>query len=190
MQTQSRRCRPSDGVRSRWSGFRVQGTADSPPSATGQGEPSNGAPDQRLESLPRVNASGRTVPIPRSWASLLPSCGRLARARRSFAPARHPSRHTRGRRRCARERAGDHRDAAGGPDDRRHPARARLRRRAEPRGRVPEAAGHRAADRPGARRGGDDHAPRACDGARRAVGGSELARAALARRSAWRPRRP
>ena len=34
---------PSDGVRSRWSGCRVQGTANSPPSATGQKEPSSAA---------------------------------------------------------------------------------------------------------------------------------------------------
>ena len=34
---------PSDGVRSRWSGCRVQGTANSPPSATGQKERSTGA---------------------------------------------------------------------------------------------------------------------------------------------------
>ena len=34
---------PSDGVRPRWSGFRVQGTANSPPSATGQTEGSTGA---------------------------------------------------------------------------------------------------------------------------------------------------
>ena len=31
-----RRSRPSDGIRSRWSGLRVQGTASSPPSATGR----------------------------------------------------------------------------------------------------------------------------------------------------------
>jgi hypothetical protein len=34
---------PSDGVRSRWSGFRVQGTANSPPSATGRTQGSTGA---------------------------------------------------------------------------------------------------------------------------------------------------
>ena len=44
-QTLSRRNRPSDGIRSRWSGFRVQGTADSPPSATGQAEGTTSARD-------------------------------------------------------------------------------------------------------------------------------------------------
>ena len=34
---------PSDGVRPRWSGFRVQGTANSPPSATGQTQRITGA---------------------------------------------------------------------------------------------------------------------------------------------------
>ncbi len=42
---------PSDGVRSRWSGFRVQGTADSPPSATGQRDGSKGPSAQGHFSL-------------------------------------------------------------------------------------------------------------------------------------------
>src|SRR4029078_3120871 len=68
---------PSDGVRSRWSGFRVQGTADSPPSANGRAQRSRVSPSH-AEGSPAVSTTlttrmGLAVPSVADASRRLPS---------------------------------------------------------------------------------------------------------------------